>query len=56
MYIGNQKNEDEPEPMDLSDNLQLDDGEGKDGTEEADENPFDVDDMKGLKFKYFIKF
>jgi midasin (ATPase involved in ribosome maturation) len=43
------KHEPQPEPelLDLPEDLQLDDGE-KEGTNEAEEeNPFDVDKMKG---------
>lgn len=39
----------EPEPLDLPEDLQLDDGEKKEeGNEEGEEeNPFDIDKMKG---------
>lgn len=49
-YHGNQPELPEPEPMDLPDDLQLDDNE-KGNEEDQDENPFDIDSMKGiLKF------
>jgi hypothetical protein len=39
----------EPEPLDLPEDLQLDDGERKDGADEdgQEENPFDIDKMIG---------
>jgi len=39
----------EPEPLDLPEDLQLDGGENKDGGDEEgqEENPFDIDKMKG---------
>lgn len=43
-YHGNQPELPEPEPMDLPDDLQLDDGNEKD--EAGEENPFDIDAMK----------
>lgn len=45
-YHGNQKPEPEPEDLDLPDDMQLDEGEANDG-DEGEENPFDIDDMKG---------
>lgn len=46
-YHGNQPELPEPEPMDLPDDLQLDDGEeGKDADNPNEENPFDIDTMK----------
>lgn len=43
-YHGNQEPLPEPEPMDLPDDLKLDDGEEKEET--GEENPFDIDAMK----------
>jgi midasin len=39
----------EPEPLDLPEDLQLDDGEKNEGGNEEgeEENPFDIDKMKG---------
>lgn len=36
----------EPDPLELPDDLQLDDGETKENEEGNDENPFDIDEMK----------
>ncbi|XP_068082683.1 midasin [Anabrus simplex] len=47
-YHGNQQPLPEPEPLDLPDDLQLDDGDAKDGQED-EENPFDIDAMKEKK-------
>ncbi|CAH0557511.1 unnamed protein product [Brassicogethes aeneus] len=44
-YHGNQPELPEPEPMDLPDDLQLDDGEEK-NDDNQEENPFDIDAMK----------
>ncbi|XP_066248350.1 midasin [Euwallacea similis] len=44
-YHGNQPELPEPEPMDLPDDLHLDEGEQKDG-EQPENNPFDIDEMK----------
>ncbi|XP_054265359.1 midasin-like isoform X1 [Macrosteles quadrilineatus] len=49
-YHGNNQPPPEPEPLDLPDDLQLDDGEGKDKEDEGEEdNPFDIDAMKEPK-------
>ncbi|CAH2004335.1 unnamed protein product [Acanthoscelides obtectus] len=45
-HHGNQKELPEPEPMDLPDDLQLDEGQQDDKQEEQEDNPFDVDAMK----------
>jgi hypothetical protein len=47
--IGKHEPQPEPEPLDLPEDLQLDDGERKDGADEEgqEENPFDIDKMKG---------
>lgn len=45
-YHGQQREEPEVEPMDLPDDLNLDDQEGKDNEENETENPFDIDEMK----------
>lgn len=45
-YLGKQDPLPEPEALDLPEDLQLDDGEAKDD-EPNDENPFDIDAMKG---------
>lgn len=44
-YHGNHPPEQEPEPLDLPDDMQLDDGEAK-GEDPQEENPFDIDAMK----------
>ncbi|KAL3283550.1 hypothetical protein HHI36_006689 [Cryptolaemus montrouzieri] len=44
-YHGNLPEPPEPEPMELPDDLKLDEGEEKDG-EQNEENPFDIDAMK----------
>ncbi|KAK9869487.1 hypothetical protein WA026_003241 [Henosepilachna vigintioctopunctata] len=44
-YHGNLPEPPEPEPMDLPDDLKLDDGEDND-TDQQEENPFDIDAMK----------
>ncbi|KAI4465363.1 midasin-related [Holotrichia oblita] len=45
-YHGNQPELPEPEPMDLPDNLELDEENEKADEENQEENPFDVDTMK----------
>nr|CAH7759817.1 unnamed protein product [Callosobruchus chinensis] len=45
-HHGDQKELPEPEPMDLPDDLQLDEGEQDDKQDGQEENPFDVDAMK----------
>lgn len=50
VILGKHQPEVEPEPLDLPEDLNLDNEEQKD--EEQEENPFDVDAMKGM----FIKF
>jgi hypothetical protein len=47
--IGKHEPQPEPEPLDLPEDLQLDDGEKKDVADEEgqEENPFDIDKMKG---------
>lgn len=45
-YHGNLPPEVEPEPLDLPDNMQLDDGDVKGDENEGEENPFDIDTMK----------
>ncbi|XP_044750466.1 midasin [Coccinella septempunctata] len=44
-YHGNLPEPPEPEPMDLPDDLQLDEGE-EDKEEQTEDNPFDIDTMK----------
>ncbi len=48
-FAGKQNPLPEPEAFDLPEDLQLDEGEGKDDDdgEENEENPFDIDTMKG---------
>ncbi|XP_046979446.1 midasin-like [Schistocerca americana] len=48
-YHGKQPPEPEPEAFDLPEDLQLDDGAGKDDAEANEENPFDIDEMKEQK-------
>jgi midasin len=49
-FVGKQDPLPEPEALDLPDDLQLDEGEAKeDGAEE--DNPFDIDAMKGTVFR-----
>lgn len=51
-YHGNHPEYPEPEPMELPDDLELDEG-GQDNETQNEENPFDIDTMKGLfSFKY----
>lgn len=50
VFVGKQPPQPETEPMDLPDDLQLDDGDGNDKDEEGEENPFDIDAMKGFNF------
>ncbi|XP_063981633.1 midasin-like isoform X2 [Diachasmimorpha longicaudata] len=45
-YHGNQEPQPEPEALDLPEDLNLDDGEGKEDNAEGEENPFDIDEMK----------
>ncbi|XP_011314888.1 midasin isoform X1 [Fopius arisanus] len=45
-YHGNQEPLPEPEAMDLPEDLNLDEGEGKEDNGEGEENPFDIDEMK----------
>uniref|UniRef100_A0A6P7F5I1 Midasin-like n=1 Tax=Diabrotica virgifera virgifera TaxID=50390 RepID=A0A6P7F5I1_DIAVI len=47
-HHGQQQELPEPEPMDLPEDMQLDDGEAKDeeNDDKQDENPFDIDTMK----------
>ncbi|XP_015108995.1 midasin [Diachasma alloeum] len=45
-YHGNQEPQPEPEAMDLPEDLNLDEGEGKEDNAEGEENPFDIDEMK----------
>lgn len=46
-YHGNQPELPEPEPMDLPDDLQLDEGDANEENQDV-ENPFDIDKMKGI--------
>jgi len=46
VYLGKQDPLPEPEALELPDDLQLDDGEAKEDDAE-EENPFDIDTMKG---------
>ena len=48
MFAGKQDPLPEPEALDLPDDLQLDDGEAKED-EHEEENPFDIDTMKGKR-------
>lgn len=51
LCLGKQDPLPEPEALDLPEDLQLDDGEAKDN-DQNEENPFDVDAMKGIY--YFV--
>lgn len=51
VFVGKQPPQPETEPMDLPDDLQLDDGDGNDkDEEEGEDNPFEIDAMKGTGF------
>ncbi|KAK3926205.1 Midasin [Frankliniella fusca] len=45
-YHGNYKPEEEPEALELPEDLKLDDGENNENEETNEDNPFDIDDMK----------
>jgi midasin len=49
LYVGKHEPQPEPEPLDLPEDLQLDDAERRDEVDEEGqgENPFDIDKMKG---------
>lgn len=57
-YHGNEPEYPEPEEMELPDDLELDDGNGEDKEDDGgnDENPFDIDSMKGNHSRFLSFF
>lgn len=52
-FHGKQPELPEPEPLDLPDDMQLDEGQEKEDEENNEENPFDIDTMKGNIYIFY---